>query len=163
MSELKQRKTAGVLRKELNELRLRVEQLEKELKTAFAEPEEAEPGDTLQDGSIVIERNPTSILVVAPESVSFRSEWDETFPYIYTLLKENNFRENQWFIPSEGQLRVAFFSKARPHFSKCVHWASGQDSYGCYPHFDFESGSNDYAGVRGLTKAVVRPFRLISF
>lgn len=153
-------KTTGQIRKEIASLRTQIESLEKELKTAFAIPSEAEPGDILEDGSIVVERNRNSILVVAPESIQVRSEWSETFSDIFIYLQdEEGFNPSQWFVPSVEQLRTAFFSKARMKFSKCLYWASD------YPkaHFDFELGTADSPVIRGVTHALVRPFRLIHF
>lgn len=155
-------KTAGEIRREISSLQQRIGVLEKELLTAPVILSEAISGDILGDRSIVIEANPDSMLVVAPDCVSQLVHWDMQNE-AFNALERSGFIRGQWFIPTEEQLRVAYLSNARRHFSKAVHWASGQKSYGCVPHFDFEIGRIHEVGLSGDRFGLVRPFRLIHF
>ena len=97
------------------------EQLNKKTPTI----QDAEVGDTLEDGSILIKKENGLALLVAPKSTEVICKWSKEFSEVFDKLTEQGFISSQWFIPSVYQLRLAF--KVIPNeFNKTWYWSSSE-------------------------------------
>jgi hypothetical protein len=125
---------------ELDELNARVEALIKvrdELirlrNNSVVTHDEAQPGDKLEDGCVVIERRPKSILynerllIAAPKETEVQCEWTPEFKPVFDKLKEHGFNPSDWFIPSVEQLQMAY-KNAKQQFPGWWHWSSAEAS-----------------------------------
>ena len=151
------------------ELKSKIQELEKELKT-FKEQlnnykevtlETAVPGDTLEDGSIVLKKENGLALLVAPESTEVSCEWSKEFPEVFDKLKENGFNPSQWFIPTQEQLTLAYNSISN-HLSDTFYWSSTEiDSKTAYtvPY----NNSNNAFFYSKTFRYYVRAFRCVTY
>jgi hypothetical protein len=120
------------LKENLKTAQAEVNRIRKLLKTTFPTLEEAQPGDKLEDGCVVIERQPKSILynerllIAAPEETEVWCDWTSEFKSVFDRLKEKRFNPSDWFIPSVEQLQLAC-KKAKRHFSHW-YWSSDETS-----------------------------------
>jgi hypothetical protein len=84
---------------------------------------EASVGDTLEDGSIVLEKQNGLALLVAPKNTEVVTSWSKEFPELYKKLTEEGFNSSQWFVPTYKQLELAY--KTIPNsFSSTAYWSS---------------------------------------
>ena len=122
--------------------------------------ETASVGDTLEDGSIVLQKSNGLALLVAPKSTQVNSEWSKEFPELFHALKSQGFNPSQWFVPTQEQLKLAY--KTIPeHFSSTYYWSSTKfnATYACYVNF-----LNGNANTCNKTFTFcVRAFRCISY
>jgi hypothetical protein len=122
------------------------------------------PGQVLDDGSIVIERQPRTIfynerlLIAAPIETEIRCEWTPEFKPVFDNLKEHGFNPSDWFIPSVEQLQLAY-KNAKPHFPGWWYWSSDEASStdACLVGF---KGGYQYTASKTNTLRV-RAFRLV--
>jgi hypothetical protein len=70
--------------------------------------ETASVGDTLEDGSIVLQKENGLALLVAPQSTQVEATWSKEFSEVFEALKEQGFNHSQWFIPTQEQLQLAY-------------------------------------------------------
>ena len=133
-----------------DQLQSKIRELEEELKT-FKEQlnnykeitiETAVPGDTLEDGSIVLKKENGLALLVAPASTEVVCQWSKAFPEVFDKLKVEGFNPSQWFVPTQEQLELAYdyrfvptqeqlelaYSLIRHHFSGDRYWSSTEAS-----------------------------------
>lgn len=95
----------------------------------FPSLEDAQPGDFLEDGCIVVERYPRnilsngSLLVAAPRTTEVECIWTPEFKPVFDRLKEKGFNPSDWFIPSIEQLQLAY-RNAKKDFSYFWYWSS---------------------------------------
>ena len=81
-----------------------LESLRELLKTTFPTLDEAQPGDKLADGCIVIERYPKTIfynerlLIAAPAETEVQCEWTPEFQPVFDKLKVHGFDQSDWFL-----------------------------------------------------------------
>jgi hypothetical protein len=152
------------LQAEIKSTELYLSGLKEKLKTTFPTLEEAQPGDKLEDGCVVIERQPKSIfhnerlLVAAPEKTEVECQWTPEFKPVFDKLKEHGFNPTDWFIPSVEQLKLAC-KNAKQHFLFPDYWSSTEVSSTTACILTFYDGSQ-YA----LSKSnpfCVRAFRFI--
>ena len=117
------------------QLQSKIQELESELKT-FKEQlnnykeitiETAVPGDTLEDGSIVLKKENGLALLVAPASTEVVCKWSKEFPEVFDKLKEQGFNPSQWFVPTKEQLQLAYLSISN-HFDATFYWSSTEVS-----------------------------------
>ena len=85
--------------------------------------QEANVGDTLEDGSIVLQKSNGLALLVAPLSTEIECPWSKKFPEVFQKLKEQGFNPSQWFVPTKEQLRLACQSIPN-EFSTALYWSS---------------------------------------
>jgi hypothetical protein len=126
---------------ELDELNARIEAINKAREelirlrnNAVVTPEDAQPGDKLVDGCVVIERYPKTIfynerlLVAAPEETEVVCQWTPEFQPVFDKLKDHGFNPSDWFIPSFEQLNLAY-KNGKQRFTKWWYWSSTEVSY----------------------------------
>jgi hypothetical protein len=146
------------------EIKAEIERLQELLKTTFPTLEEAQPGDKLADGCIVIKRQSKSIfhnerlLIAAPQETEIRCEWTPEFQPVFDNLKEHGFNPSDWFIPSVGQLELAY-KNAKQQFSSVSYWSSAEARSTTACRVNFYNGSQ-YTSSKTHT-FFVRAFRFI--
>jgi hypothetical protein len=152
------------LKDRLKKAKAEVDKLERLLKVTYPTPEQAQPGDKLVDGSVVIERYPKTIfynerlLVAAPMETEEFCRWIPEFQPVFDKLKEKGFNPSGWFIPSVEQLKLAY-KNAKQHFPTWWHWSSTEASSNTACIVTFCDGSQ-YA-VNKTNTICVRAFRFI--
>ena len=152
-----------------NQLQSKIEQLESELQSFkqqlnnYKETptlQEANVGDTLEDGSIVLQKSNGRALLVAPKNTEVRTTWSKEFSEVFEKLKEQGFNPSQWVIPTKEQLQLAY--RVIPDsFSSLYYWSSTEVSSTLACGQDFANGNiysynKTYAGS-------VRPFRCVTY
>jgi hypothetical protein len=148
----------------LKKAKAEVNKLERLLKVTYPTPEQAQPGDKLVDGSVVIERYPKTIfynerlLVAAPKETEETCRWTPEFQPVFEKLKEKEFNPSVWFIPSVEQLKLAY-KNAKQHFPTWWHWSSTEVSSTNACCVNFNIGGH-YA-VNKTNAECVRAFRFI--
>jgi hypothetical protein len=122
--------------------------------------QDAEVGDTLEDGSIVLKKENGLALVVAPKSTEVKCKWSRQFSEVFEQLASHGFIPSQWFIPTLEQLRLAY--KVIPNeFNTEWYWSSSERtaSNACGVHFG--------SGIQGPSfksrTGCVRSVRCISY
>jgi hypothetical protein len=100
---------------------------QEQLNKSFPTIEEANPGDKLENGCIVIEKQDRLVLVAAPRTSQVRCAWTPEFQPVFDKLQEHNFNPSQWFIPSLEQLALAY-RNAKQYFSPTFYWSSTEAS-----------------------------------
>jgi hypothetical protein len=102
-----------------------LEKLKKQLTQKAPTIQEAEVGDVLEDGSIVIKKENGLALVVAPKSTEVKCQWTKQFSEVYSKLNHFGFIPSQWFVPTVEQLALAY--KVIPdEFNKEWYWSSSE-------------------------------------
>ena len=81
------------------------------------------PGDTLEDGSILVKKENGLALLVAPASTEVVCQWSKEFPEVFDKLKEQGFNPSQWFVPTQEQLQLAY-NFISNHFDAAYYWSS---------------------------------------
>jgi hypothetical protein len=122
--------------------------------------ETASVGDTLEDGSIVLQKSNGLALLVAPKSTEVEAKWSKEFPEVFQALKSQGFNPSQWFIPTKEQLILAYRNVPN-EFSSPTYWSSTEYNvaYACLVYFIF--GNAGY-----ITKPYsfcVRAFRCVTY
>jgi hypothetical protein len=137
-----------------------LEKLKEQLNAQAPTIQNARVGDTLEDGSIVLKKENGLALVVAPIATEVSCQWSKDFPEVFDRLAGLGFIPSQWFVPTVGQLMLAY--RVIPgEFSKEIYWSSSDYSAsGAYLVF-FDNG-----GQYKITKSdpsLVRAFRCVSY
>jgi hypothetical protein len=114
------------------QLQSKIQELESELQSfkqqlnnykEFPTIQEAQVGDVLEDGCIVLKKENGVALLVAPESTDVRATWSKEFPEVFKKLEEQGFNPSQFFIPTKEQLNLAY--KTIPeNFASTFYWSS---------------------------------------
>ena len=122
--------------------------------------ETAVPGDTLEDGSIVLQKSKGLALLVAPKSTQVEATWSEEFPEVSRELKEQGFNPTQWFVPTKEQLELAY-QNIPNEFSSTYYWSSTEcnATSACLQYF--YNGTIITASKAFSTK--VRAFRCVTY
>jgi hypothetical protein len=150
------------------ELQDKIQELESELQkfksqlSSYKEItiENASVGDTLEDGSIVLQKSNGLALLVAPSSTEVKATWSKEFPEVFQKLKEQGFNPSQWFIPTKEQLRLAF-QNIPNEFPSTYYWSSSEfnASAACLQCFD-----SGYVGAHSKSYSNrVRAFRCVTY
>ena len=150
------------------QLQNKIRELEAELKT-FKEQlnnykevtlETAVPGDTLEDGSIVLKKENGLALLVAPKSTEVECTWSKAFPEVFDKLKVEGFNPSQWFVPTKEQLTLAY-SSIRHHFSAASYWSSTEVNATSAGHVTYNIGVA--CGCSKAARCCVRAFRCVTY
>jgi len=84
-----------------------LEKLKEQLKAQAQTIQNARVGDTLEDGSIVLQQENGLALVVAPMATEVTCPWSKEFSEVFDRLAELGFIPSQWFVPTVEQLVLA--------------------------------------------------------
>jgi len=98
--------------------------------------QEANVGDTLEDGSIVLHKENGFALLVAPKSTEVQCSWSKEFKPVFDKLQEEGFNPSQWFVPTVEQLQLAY--EVMPEeFRSTTYWSSSEydASFPCSVYF----------------------------
>ena len=122
--------------------------------------QEANVGDTLEDGSIVLSKENGIALLIAPKSTEVKSTWSQDFPEVYAKLQEQGFNPSQWFVPTKEQLKLAY-ERLKNEFDSAGYWSSKEvnATFAYFVYFNNGGAGSDLkAGVR-----CVRAFRCVTY
>jgi hypothetical protein len=122
--------------------------------------ETAVPGDTLEDGSIVLKKENGLALLVAPKSTEVKCSWTKEFPEVFQKLKEQGFNPSQWFVPTKEHLQLAY-QNIHNEFSSTCYWSSTESNAttACVQYFHY-GGFFTYSKT---TSTRVRAFRCVTY
>jgi hypothetical protein len=146
------------LQQRLETIQQEAEQIKKALAKSYPTLQDANPGDLLEDGCVVIEKYSNAVLIAAPSNTECRCTWSKDFSDVFESLKEHNFNPSQWFIPSAKQVILAY-KNAKQHFSSTNYWSSTEASSTGACGVNFVNGIQN-AGSKTST-CCVRAFRLV--
>jgi hypothetical protein len=122
--------TKTQLQNKIQELEAELQEFKKQL-GSYTEItiETASVGDTLEDGSIVLQKSNGLALLVAPANTQVKCTWSKEFTEVFNKLQEQGFNPSQWFVPTEEQLKLAY--KCIPdEFSFDLYWSSTEYNSG---------------------------------
>jgi hypothetical protein len=148
------------LEQRLETIQREAELIKQQLAKSYPTLQDANPGDELEDGTVVIEKYGNAALIAAPKDTEVRCKWTPEFTPVFDKLKKKGFNPSQWFIPSQKQLKLAY-TNAEQHFSSAYYWSSTEASSttACLVNFNF--------GTQGTSSKActlcVRAFRFVSF
>ena len=119
----------------IHQLQTKIEELESELQSFKQQLNnhkvptlaKASVGDTLEDGSIVLQKSNGLALLVAPKSTEVKTTWSKEFLEVFDKLKNQGFNRSQWFIPTIDQLQLAY-QLIPQEFSSTFYWSSTETS-----------------------------------
>ena len=154
--------TKTQLQQEVQNLEAKLQQFREQLNTYKVSPtiQEAMVGDTLVDGSIVLQKSDGLALLVSPASTEVKAPWTKEFPLVFQKLKEEGFNPSQWFVPSIEHLKLAY-ENIPNEFSPTIYWSSTENNSNnaCAMHFH-------YGTTNAYTKpntSCVRAFRCVTY
>lgn len=154
--------TKSQLQTKIQELEAELQQFKKQLNDYKEHPtiEEANVGDVLEDGCIVVQKENGLALLAAPEYTEVCCTWSKEFLQVFNKLKEHGFNPSQWFIPTVEQLKLAY-AKVRNNFYATCYWSSTElnatNAY--FVNYDNGSADNNYKTVTHI----VRAFRCVTY
>lgn len=154
--------TKTQLQNKIQELETELQEFKKQLGSYKETPtlQEANVGDTLEDGSIVLQKSNGLALLVAPKSTEVETTWSKEFPEVFQQLKKQGFNPSQWFVPTKEQLLVAY--KTIPdEFSSTLYWSSTEDSAPGAGGVNFFHGLSNCYHKAGTF--CVRSFRCVTY
>jgi hypothetical protein len=146
------------MQQRLETIQQEAEAIKQQLKKSFPSIQEANPGDKLEDGTVVIAKYSNAVLIAAPKETEVDCEWSKEFSDVFESLKEHGLNPSQWFIPSQEQLKLAH-NNAKQHFSSEFYWSSTEASstFACSVFF-----SNGNQGTYSkVSTYCVRAFRFV--
>jgi hypothetical protein len=115
------------MQQRLDTIQREAEEIKQQLKKSFPTLQDANPGDLLEDGTVVIQKYENAALIAAPKETEVCYPWSEEFTPVFNKLQEHNFNPSQWFIPSAKQVQLAY-KNAEQHFSGWWYWSSTEAS-----------------------------------
>jgi ribosomal silencing factor RsfS len=165
-------KTATELSREVDFLKTKIQKIEqglKDLTSVKVSIVHANSGDVLEDGSVIVAKSIAvthsggMALVAAPASVEVECQWSKKFSDVFESLSANGFTPSQWFIPSLGQLRMAYFRReVREHFSvQALYWSSDEETHDLAQSLDFRMNTKCTSFKNSFRR--VRPFRTLTY
>jgi hypothetical protein len=122
--------------------------------------EDASVGDTLEDGSIVLQKENGLALLVAPKSTEVEATWSKEFPEVFKALKSQGFNPSQWSVPTKEQLQLAY-RNILGEFSSTSYWSSTEGGATCACYVDFLNGDSGNANKTYVY--CVRAFRCVTY
>lgn len=150
------------LQNKIQELEAELQEFKKQLGSYKEAPtiQEAQVGDFLEDGSIVLQKSNGLALLVAPVSTEVTATWSKDFPEVFEELKEQGFNPSQWFVPTKEQLQLAYMT-IPDEFYTTTYWSSTEigdtRAYNVY----FISGNENVTFKCGTY--CVRAFRCVTY
>jgi hypothetical protein len=140
----------------IGETEQQLEKLKEQLRSDPAPSiRDAEVGDSLEDGSIVLKKEDGLALVVAPKSTEVSCQWSKEFSEVFDRLAFQGFIPSQWFVPTVEQLMLAY-GTIPSEFSEEGYWSSSDfNSSSAYLVF-FDNGDqwmntkSDFGKVRAF-------------
>jgi len=153
--------TKNQLQQEVQNLEAKLQEFREQLNTCNAVTiETAGVGDTLEDGSIVLQKSNGIALLVSPNNTEVKEEWTKEFPGVFQKLKEEGFNPSQWFVPTKEQLQLAYRNIPN-EFSSSYYWSSTELNSGCACYMGFTTGN---ASINSKTSTLcVRAFRCVTY
>jgi hypothetical protein len=146
------------LQQEIEKTQEQLNRLQEQLNKAFPTIEEANVGELLEDGCVVIAKYDGLVLIAAPKETEVLCKWSEEFTDVFESLKEHGLNPSQWFIPSQKQLKLAY-RDANQYFSSTYYWSSTEASSTCACYVNFNNGVQSSGSKTGT--GCVRAFRFI--
>lgn len=122
--------------------------------------ETASVGDTLENGSIVLQKENGLALLVSPQSTQVNSKWSKEFPEVFEALKEQGFNPSQWSVPTKEQLLLAYRNVPN-EFSSTGYWSSTEANATTACNVFFLTGSA-FSDTKTDTYCV-RAFRCVTY
>jgi hypothetical protein len=154
----------------IHQLQTKIEELESELQSfkqqlnTYKVPTlaKASVGDTLVDGSIVLQKSNGLALLVAPKSTDVKVSWSKEFSEVFYNLKNQGFNRSQWFIPTKEQLQFSYQSIPQ-EFSASFYWSSTEfsDTHAYGVHF-YNVNTNRGLSIKPWV-GCVRAFRCVTY
>jgi hypothetical protein len=153
--------TKTQLQQEVQNLETKLQEFREQLnshKTVTIET--AGVGDTLEDGSIVLQKSNGLALLVSPQSTQVEAKWSKEFPEVFEALKSQGFNPSQWFIPTQEQLLIAYRNVPN-EFSSTYFWSSTEATatLACLVLFTI---GNSYIFIKADVNCV-RAFRCVTY
>lgn len=154
--------TKTQLQNKIQELEAELNQFKQQLNDYKEHPtiQEANVGDVLEDGSIVIKKENGLALLAAPKSTEVCYTWSKEFFQVFNKLKEEGFNPSQWFIPTAEQLKLAY-AKVRNNFYATRYWSSTEINATLAYDVSYNNGSAVF-GNKACTLCV-RAFRCVTY
>ena len=154
--------TKTQLQNKIQELEAELQEFKKQLGSYKETPtlQEANVGDTLEDGSIVLQKSNGLALLVAPKVTEVEATWSKEFGEVFEALKSQGFNPSQWFVPTKEQLQLAY--KCIPdEFSSTLYWSSTEctATHACHVYF---INGNAFNNGKANTFCV-RAFRCVTY
>jgi hypothetical protein len=153
--------TKTQLQQEVQNLETKLQEFREQLnshKTVTIET--ASVGDTLEDGSIVLQKENGLALLVAPKSTEVEAAWSKEFSEVFEALKSRGFNPSQWFIPTQEQLKLAYRNVPN-EFSSTLYWSSTEYAATTACYVDFVTGY--YSSANKTLVFCVRAFRCVTY
>jgi peptidoglycan hydrolase CwlO-like protein len=153
--------TKTQLQQEVQNLETKLQEFQEQLNShKEVTIETASVGDTLEDGSIVLQKENGLALLVAPKSTEVEASWSKEFSEVFEALKSRGFNPSQWFIPTQEQLKLAYRNVPN-EFSATRYWSSTEinASGACFVFFDTGSSSFNFK----TNVFCVRAFRCVTY
>ena len=122
--------------------------------------QDAEVGDTLEDGSIVLKKENGLALVVAPKSTEVKCKWSRQFSEVFEQLASHGFIPSQWFIPTVEQLQLAY-AVLPNEFNKQWYWSSSETTASNACNVCYNVGTQGFSSKSGA--CCVRSVRCVSY
>jgi hypothetical protein len=153
--------TKNQLQQEVQNLETKLQQFREQLNTYKAVTiETAGVGDTLEDGSIVLQKSNGLALLVAPKNTEVEAPWTKEFPLVFQKLKEEGFNLSQWFVPTQEQLKLAC-ENIPNEFSPTYYWSSTEGN-SILAYYVFFNNGHTGPSFKTLTYCV-RAFRCVTY
>jgi hypothetical protein len=153
--------TKTQLQNKIQELEAELQQFKQQLNNYKEHPtiQEANVGDVLEDGSIVVQKENGLALLVAPESTEVCCAWSKEFPEVFKKLKEEGFNPSQWFIPTAEQLKLAYENV--DNFSAAGYWSSTEINATSAYNVRYNNGTAYHFNT--VFACCVRAFRCVTY
>jgi hypothetical protein len=152
------------LEQRLETIQREAEAIKQQLKITFPTLQDANPGDLLEDGTVVIEKYGNAALIAAPQSTEIYCHWTPEFQPVFDKLQEHNFNPSQWFIPTANQLKLAH-KNAKQNFRRVsytyTHWSC--DEFSEISAITVELSTGNQSDFYKDGHHPVRAFRFVSF
>jgi hypothetical protein len=150
--------TKNQLQQEVQNLEAKLQEFREQLNAVTIET--AGVGDTLEDGSIVLQKSNGIALLVAPASTEVEAPWSKEFPLVFQKLKEEGFNPSQWFVPTKEQLQLAYRNIPN-EFSSTSYWSSIENNSINACSMNFYSGIA--YNINKTSTRCVRAFRCVTY
>lgn len=159
--------TKTQLQSKIQELEAQLQEFKKQL-GSYKEItiENASVRDTLEDGSIVLQKSNGLALLVAPKETEVTCKWSKGFTEVFSKLEKHGFNPSQWFVPTQEQLKIAWkllhaYNHIDNEFLNTNYWSSTENSAtnGCCVYFN----SGDTSLNCKANSCFVRAFRCVTY